>query len=456
MSLLLAVALRIVAVACLCFTLAVAWVVFDTDRAVQIETEGTANRVARQLTQFYMLGSSNTFYGPPFTARHSIAIVAVMSPGVCVEFNAPVDGNRRLCSGWNGLGRTAPAWFSRLFGQWFSPGAPIERPVVVLGQPPVRVIATHDPVAATTRAWHQLRVVVGLVAAMAAGIAVLSVLAIGHALAPTRRIIAGLKRLEQGDYASRLPAFGAAEFNRISGAANELAAKLAVTTAERTALTQRLFEVQETERRALARDLHDEFGQCLTATGALAASLAAAAPAERPDLADDARAIGRVTARMMATLKNALARLRPPELDEVGLEASLRGMVAAWNLPGARSAAFRLDIDGDLAGLAPDDALNVYRIAQECLTNAARHSGASAVHLHVARNPGGEIAVIVDDDGEGDPAVLASSTGFGILGIRERIGALGGSFGVVRTARGLRIEARFAAAPDGSRRMAAA
>jgi two-component system sensor histidine kinase UhpB len=454
MSLLAGLTLRIVAVALACLAAAVLWVLADTNRIVGQETGATAGRAARQLERLSMLGSSGMAvgagYGGPRAARQSISVVSVMAPGQCVSFTVRGDAVRRVCSGWNEFGPTAPAWFRKAFTAVFDAGAPVVREVPVYGHAPGTVVATADQVAVTTRAWHQVRAVAGMAAAMAAGMAVLAALVVGHALAPLGTIAAGLRRLEHGDHAARLPALRTREFARIAAAVNDLASRLQRTDAERAALTRRLFQVQEEERRALARDLHDEFGQCLTAAGALAASISVGAPPDRGDLADDARAIGRITAQMMATLKGALARLRPPDLDEVGLEASLRAMVGGWNLGGGTlgggRATFDLDVAGDLGAVPPQTALSVYRITQECLTNAARHGNPSRVSVTVARS-GGAVALTVDDDGGGDPARVSTAAGFGLLGIRERIDALGGQLTIGPAAGGVRVSALIPAAP---------
>lgn len=443
MSLLMRLILRIAAVALLCLSCAVAWVVADTDAMVRTETAKSAQRVAYQLERLYMLGSAGWGYSASAPTRSYIAMLGVMSPGICVEFDQPDNARRRLCSGWNTLGTTAPDWFREAFGVVFDPGAPAEAEVRIVDQPVRIVVATHDPVAAATRAWHQFRIVAGMAAAMAAGMALLAAMAVWHALMPAQTIMQGLRRLEQGDLSSRLPDFPTAEFSRIARAFNDLASRLERTGAERTALTRRLFQVQEDERRALARDLHDEFGQCLTATSALAASIAAGAPPDRPDLGDDARAISRVTTQMMTTLKGALMRLRPPDFDELGLEASLRRMVAAWNAQAGARTRFRLEVEGDLAAVSSQEALNVYRIAQECLTNAARHGRPSEVTVRVSRAgvEDGAVVLVVDDDGGGDPDQVAGAPGLGILGIRERIGALGGTLSIGRSAGGVRVSA---------------
>jgi two-component system sensor histidine kinase UhpB len=283
---------------------------------------------------------------------------------------------------------------------------------------------------------------VSVAAAMALGIGLLAALMIGHALMPARTIVQGLRRLEYGDLDARLPQFRTAEFSHIARAVNDLASRLAHTTAQRLALTKRLFQVQEEERRALARDLHDEFGQCLTATAALAASIETGAAPDRPDLMDDARAISRVTRQMMTTLRGALARLRSQDIDELGLQASLVQLVARWN---ARTAptAFHLDVTGDLARVPAEAAVNVYRIAQECLTNAARHGKPHHVHLrveHVA-DADGAVALSVEDDGGGDASRIDAGSGHGILGIRERLAALGGTLSIANAARGVRVAA---------------
>jgi signal transduction histidine kinase len=202
--------------------------------------------------------------------------------------------------------------------------------------------------------------------------------------------------------------------------------------------------VQEEERRALARDLHDEFGQCLAAVGALAAVIEMEAAPDRPDTAKDARSIIDTTKRMTGTLRGALARLRSQEIEEIGLEASLAQLIAGWNVQKEARARFHLDVIGDLTEVPVATAQNIYRIAQECLTNAARHGTPQAVRLQVARVEAegrGAVALSVVDDGGGSPEKLSSTTGYGLLGIRERVAALGGSLSIGEAPRGVRVAA---------------
>jgi two-component system, NarL family, sensor histidine kinase UhpB len=145
------------------------------------------------------------------------------------------------------------------------------------------------PDAALRQSWGRVSVIVAVATAPAGGIAVLAALIIGHTLLPARTIINGLRELQRGNNTWRLPRLHAAELDHIACAVNDLAEQLARTNAARAALTTRLMQVQEDERRALARDLHDEFGQCLTATVALATLIETSATPDREETAEDAR-----------------------------------------------------------------------------------------------------------------------------------------------------------------------
>jgi signal transduction histidine kinase len=446
MQLILHLVLRLVSVTLLCLAATVGWVMVDAHRTIEAETTASADRVTRDLANLYWReilwrGGMRRDNLIPRPNWESLNTLRVISPGVCITVAPEGEEPRSLCSQVEGVGAPAPEWFAAVYNGFFGRPDSITRPLAVRQSDAGVITIGADPAAAVRQAWRQVTIVLGVAASMAIGICLLAAIAIAQALAPARTIVAGLRRLEKGDFGYRLPAFGAAEFGHVARAVNDLTDRLAQTTAERVALTKRLFEVQEEERRALARDLHDEFGQCLTATLAFAASIEAGASTDRADLADDARSITRVAKRMMSTLREALARLRSQDLDELGLEASLAQLVAGWNAQTAPKAVFHLDLAGDLSGVPRAIAMSVYRIAQECLTNAARHGKPSDVYLRVERTAaaGGAVALTVEDNGGGDPARIKVATGHGILGIRERIAASGGSLAIGRAARGIRV-----------------
>jgi signal transduction histidine kinase len=193
--------------------------------------------------------------------------------------------------------------------------------------------------------------------------------------------------------------------------------------------------VQDDERRHLASELHDEFGQSLTAIAAQAASAAHTAERECPPLLEECRGISRTTAGLMATLRGALVRLRPPDIEELGLALSLESLVASWNGFEKGRTRFDIAIMGKVDDLPPSVGASLYRIAQEAITNAAKHAQAGRVHLRLEAGPA-DIVLVVEDDGKATGDHLAPKAGMGLLGMRERVASLGGTLRFERPAAG--------------------
>lgn len=270
-----------------------------------------------------------------------------------------------------------------------------------------------------------------------------------RALAPVGEIVRTLARMEAGDFAVRMPAFELVELTRIGQGFNHLANRLQILLAEHKQLAQRLLEVREEERRHLARELHDEFGQCLASIqleAACARELALEHPAVRPALMPCAEAIACTTARMIEVLQHLLRRLRPVGLDEFGLATSLEQLVANWRRRGR--GIYTLEIDGDCTGLPDQLQVSIYRIAQESLTNAAKHGHASRVLVRLQSDPLGGIVLTVDDNGTDNgkvrPAGAAFAGGLGLLGMSERVQALDGQLTIgPRQGGGVRLQVRL-------------
>jgi signal transduction histidine kinase len=209
-------------------------------------------------------------------------------------------------------------------------------------------------------------------------------------------------------------------------------------------MTRRLLEIRSDERRALARELHDEFGQNLTGILAFASTIEAdSAQHDRTCVAQDARMISQAALRIMACLRDTLDRLRHPAAEELGLEVSLVSLVDSWRSLDARRPVIQLDLQGDLADVRGIVAATAYRVAQECLTNSLRHGAAREIVLRIERRSGTENALLicVEDDGGGDAISVAQSAGFGLTGMRERVAAVGGSLSIARASRGLSVAA---------------
>jgi two-component system sensor histidine kinase UhpB len=204
---------------------------------------------------------------------------------------------------------------------------------------------------------------------------------------------------------------------------------------ERSALAQRsaqleqlsalLLRAQEEERRRIARELHDQAGQTLTA---LKIEL---------DLEGRKEASQRV-AEVLAQIRDVSELLRPRALDDLGLVPALRALAADFS----RRTQIPVAIEGDdTQGWAPEMALTLYRVAQESLTNVARHSGAKQAWVKLVRE-GAACRLVIEDDGRG--LVDGLKPHLGLMGMRERVTASGGTLRLETASKGgLRVEANL-------------
>ena len=217
-------------------------------------------------------------------------------------------------------------------------------------------------------------------------------------------------------------------------------------------LTRRMFELLESDRRNIAREIHDELGQWLTAiqvaTGAMIRTEHGLQPATRASI----RAVNASTAEMHNVLRRILLRLRPTLLDTIGLTEGLRELVHQWG-EHHKGVHCELAMKGDLEGLGESINITLFRVIQEALTNVAKHAKATAVSIRLERSeaaPVGEICLEIGDDGQGyDPATF--SQGMGLLGMRERVIAAGGSFELSgRPAQGMHLKIRIPSLPPRS------
>jgi two-component system, NarL family, sensor histidine kinase UhpB len=189
--------------------------------------------------------------------------------------------------------------------------------------------------------------------------------------------------------------------------------------AERRRAGSAALHAQEEERARVARDLHDEVNQSLTG---LLLRLEAAREAAPPELEDELAETKALANQAMRELLSLARQLRPTALDDLGLAAAVGGQVEQL---GRGEIDARLSVDGDFSDLGDDAQLVVYRVAQEALSNAARHSGAEHIEVRLRRSDDGGVALEASDDGRGF-AFDQSERGLGIGGMRERALLVGG------------------------------
>ena len=189
---------------------------------------------------------------------------------------------------------------------------------------------------------------------------------------------------------------------------------------------------------------------------AVAASIKATAETECPALVPEASNLAQTSMALMRSLRTTLQTLRPPEIDDFGLAASLSALAREQERRAAGKLKIALAIDGDLQGLPPTSASHVYRIVQEGLTNIGKHANASLARVDLGFRPEQAeqaasrrrwLELTIEDDGYGAAdrrkgTAGAEGDGFGLIGMRERVMALGGQLDVIDLeGRGFRLHA---------------
>jgi glucose-6-phosphate-specific signal transduction histidine kinase len=191
-------------------------------------------------------------------------------------------------------------------------------------------------------------------------------------------------------------------------------------------LLQRLFTAEEDERRALARELHDDMGQTSTAIRTEVAVLQRSGGLNEEAQAS-AKRIGESAQHLSHMTRQMLQRLRPAVLDSMGLSQALTSMCEQWQ--SSNLTLCTLSFTGEVDHLNDYASVTVYRIVQEALTNVARHAKAQQVKVQLAMDAQG-LHLKIEDDGLGMADAQAVHTGFGLLGMQERVASLAGHLNI--------------------------
>ena len=275
-------------------------------------------------------------------------------------------------------------------------------------------------------------------------------------LKPIAHVQAALANLQAGHLETRLPRFPLKDIDDISLRFNQCAAAMQEAAAQRRDLNRRIIEAEEEERRRLARELHDELGQSLTAIKVDAAYIAREAAGSAPKIVSSAHAIEKLSSNIMELIRSMLARLRPHGLETVGLRETLQDLVNGWQVRVADRFHCLLTVRGEVDILAPDLNITVYRLIQECLTNAVRHSRARMIAIRLSLEeeqaaPGARRVLLdVTESEMSANATAVGAGGAGLLGMRERVEAHGGELQIdFDPAGGLSLHAWIPVVPQG-------
>jgi two-component system sensor histidine kinase UhpB len=256
---------------------------------------------------------------------------------------------------------------------------------------------------------------------------VLNIVLMRRALGPVERLSALMRRIDPLRPGQRvsIPAAASAEVIELSRAFNEMLGRI---ERERRESARRALRAQEDERRRLSRELHDEIGQTLTG---LVLELEYAVKTAPPDLAAYLSGTREGARGSLEDVRRVARRLRPEALDDLGLRSAVTNLCER----AAEHSGFRVTrrIAPDLPRLSDEAELVVYRVAQESLTNAARHSDAANVQLELLPRHGGVLLRVADD---GCGIAPGRGEGAGITGMRERAILVGAELTIAPSAAG--------------------
>lgn len=318
-------------------------------------------------------------------------------------------------------GNAPPQWFVNAMSLTGSELQKQTRNIILSGRYVGEMVVTPDPSYEIAEVWDDTIGLLGLAAVFFVLINVLVYIAVKYTFKPVDRILEALTQIEQGQFSSRLPDFKPVELHAIGQKFNAMADTLQSSTQNNHRLTQQIIRLQEDERKSLARDIHDEIGQYLTAIHVDASAIL---NGRKLSVAkESARAISSVTRQMMDMVHEILQRLRPRALDELGLSLALGELVHQWRQR-CRNVNIIQNIASDIGPIDEAVSITAYRVVQECLTNIAKHANARRVTISVKQDKQ-FLYLHIEDDGVGfDPTVTAE--GFGLAGMNERIQGLMG------------------------------
>jgi two-component system sensor histidine kinase UhpB len=305
----------------------------------------------------------------------------------------------------------------------------IERVSVVVGGRNYGIVAVQtDPHNELIEVWREFADSVATQAAFYGLTLLLIFVFIGHALRPLGDLAAALEQVGGGRFGTRISGKLAPELSRLRDSFNRMTTRLNSSDAENRRLNEQLLTLQEQERNALARDLHDEVSPYLFAINIDAATTYRLLQEDRSaEACGHLHGISEAVRHMQRQVRIMLGRLRPIGLTDFDLKGQIENIVEFWRRR-CPEISYQVAVSAGCEGVGEPVSTTICRIVQECLSNAVRHAGPAIITVSVYRRDDhdgrDQVMVEVADDGLGmrDP----SRMGYGLLGISERVKAIGG------------------------------
>jgi two-component system sensor histidine kinase UhpB len=318
----------------------------------------------------------------------------------------------------------APDWLVSLLAP---PAKQAKMDLPTVFDPYGNVVLQTDPHNEVAEVWSDMWLTLSVLSIFCALVLACIYWTLATTIRPLHHLTMAFARVGGGDYRERLGERGPSELRRLSQSFNQMVERLSRAEAQNKRLQQQLTTVQDEERADLARDLHDEIGPLLFAADVDAVAIEQLVKAGEHDGIPHRVAIIRdAIGRMQRHVRDILGRLRSAMLLDVGLAHAIDNLTAFWRAHRPKLSV-RADVPEESFGEEVDGA--IYRIVQESLSNAVRHGTPSAISIEVKQNADNSIDIRVTDDGGGLKSGSGGS-GYGIIGMQERVASLGGRLDV--------------------------
>jgi len=291
------------------------------------------------------------------------------------------------------------------------------------------ILIKPEPIYEYAEIWQQIKVGLWIIGAFLILINIVVLILFSHMIKPINKIIEGFEKLEAGNYKSKINKSNILELDIIGKKFNSMINNLRQSNDKIHKLSQNLINVQEQEKSELARDLHDELGQSLTALQAEAASISKSTKKSSRDEA--IFNVIQLSKNMMLSTREIIKKLNLGLIEDLGLESALIELFENWKRR-FKGVKFEYKIeDKALRKITKQETAHLYRIFQEALTNIAKHSEPKNIKITIKSLDGkGKIRILIKNDGINTE--FSNKDGLGLIGIAERVDQIDGSLEIIK------------------------
>ena len=291
------------------------------------------------------------------------------------------------------------------------------------------ILIKPEPIYEYAEIWQQIKVGLWIIGAFLILINIVVLILFSHMIKPINKIIEGFEKLEAGNYKSKINKSNILELDIIGKKFNSMINNLRQSNDKIHKLSQNLINVQEQEKSELARDLHDELGQSLTALQAEAASISKSTKKSSRD--DAIFNVIQLSKNMMLSTREIIKKLNLGLIEDLGLESALIELFENWKRR-FKGVKFEYKIeDKALRKITKQETAHLYRIFQEALTNIAKHSEPKNIKISIKSLDGkGKIRILIRNDGI--KTEISNKDGLGLIGIAERVDQIDGSLEIIK------------------------